>query len=312
MPDAPGPGQVGPESMELPSDTPIASDGSVVLPAEATVDDAGISLPSPGSESEPTPEDAVALVRDYYAAINGGELVGPTRCGRTAAIPAGSPCSSSPTVSPTPPAYRCRSMRLAASMRPPVRASSRCRWRSTRSSATAAYASTSAHTCCVARRPTAPARNNDSGGSPRPTSAKCGRELRAGGKPRARIIAGRCLRRRTELPQASPSPSPAPQRAVPPATTVPAESADPVELPVEPDESALLLPGKFGRARRSPTCRRCTARPVCGSAMSPGPREPLNKGAHPVPRRSHAPGVYPTSMTASSRSLLASVGGVRS
>src|SRR5687768_3403254 len=60
MPDSPGPGQVGPASMELPPDTPIASDGSVVLPADAMVDDAGISLPSPGSEGEPTSEDAIA------------------------------------------------------------------------------------------------------------------------------------------------------------------------------------------------------------------------------------------------------------
>jgi|SRR5688572_17625769 len=75
MPDAPGPGQVGPSLMELPADTPIASDGSVALPPEAMVDGAGIPPPSPGSEEgEPTPEEAVALVRDYYAAINGGDF----------------------------------------------------------------------------------------------------------------------------------------------------------------------------------------------------------------------------------------------
>ena len=74
MPDAPGPGQVGPASIELPSDTPIASDGSVALPADVVVDDAGVSLPVAGSEGEPTPADAVALVRDYYAAINGGDF----------------------------------------------------------------------------------------------------------------------------------------------------------------------------------------------------------------------------------------------
>lgn len=74
MPDAPGPGQVGPASMDSPSDTPIASDGSVALPADVVVDDAGVSQSSPGSEGEPTPEDAVALVRDYYAAINGGDF----------------------------------------------------------------------------------------------------------------------------------------------------------------------------------------------------------------------------------------------
>ena len=74
MPDAPGPGQVGPPSMELPADTPIASDGSVSLPHDGMVDGAGISPPSPGGEGDPTAEDAVAVVRDYYAAINGGDF----------------------------------------------------------------------------------------------------------------------------------------------------------------------------------------------------------------------------------------------
>ena len=74
MPDAPGPGQVGQPSIELPPDTPVASDGSVVLPPEGVVDGVGISPPSPGMEGEPTAGDAVALVRDYYAAINGGNF----------------------------------------------------------------------------------------------------------------------------------------------------------------------------------------------------------------------------------------------
>lgn len=51
---------------------------------------------------------------------------------------------------------------------------------------------------------------------------------------------------RSESPQASSPPSPAPQRATPLAATAPHESVDPVELPVEPVEPALLLPGKFG------------------------------------------------------------------
>ena len=74
MPDAPGPGQVGTASMDLPPDTPIASDGSVALPPDVMVDGAGVSPPSTGNEGEPTVEDAVALVRDYYAAINGGDF----------------------------------------------------------------------------------------------------------------------------------------------------------------------------------------------------------------------------------------------
>ena len=75
MPDRPGPGQIG------PPDTPIADDGSVGMPpGEELVD--GVSPPYPGDGSvpgegvadEPTPEDAVAVVRDYYAAINAGNF----------------------------------------------------------------------------------------------------------------------------------------------------------------------------------------------------------------------------------------------
>lgn len=72
MPNAPGPGQVGQPSMELPPDTPIASDGSVALPVEGMVD--GAVPPPPGGGDGASAEDAVALVRDYYAAINGGDF----------------------------------------------------------------------------------------------------------------------------------------------------------------------------------------------------------------------------------------------
>lgn len=77
MPDSPGPGQVGPASIGLPPDTPIASDGSVGLPPEVMVDGDATSPSSPGSDTadgEPTPQDAVAVVRDYYAAINAGNF----------------------------------------------------------------------------------------------------------------------------------------------------------------------------------------------------------------------------------------------
>lgn len=72
MPNAPGPGQVGPPSMEGPGDTPLAGDGSIALPVEGMVDGT-VPPTSPGSDG-PTAEDAVALVRDYYAAINGGDF----------------------------------------------------------------------------------------------------------------------------------------------------------------------------------------------------------------------------------------------
>jgi hypothetical protein len=77
MPDAPGPGQVGPSSMEPPPDTPIASDVSSAVPAGDILGDDGGSPAYPGPDSpvgEPTPQEAVAVVRDYYAAINAGSF----------------------------------------------------------------------------------------------------------------------------------------------------------------------------------------------------------------------------------------------
>lgn len=78
MPDAPGPGQVGPSSMDLPPDTPIASDGNIGVPPGDGLDGDGMSPAFPGSEAsptgEPTPQEAVAVVRDYYAAINAGSF----------------------------------------------------------------------------------------------------------------------------------------------------------------------------------------------------------------------------------------------
>lgn len=77
MPDAPGPGQVGPSSMDLPPDTPIASDGGIGVPPGDAVAGDGMPPAFPGTESiagEPTPQEAVTVVRDYYAAINTGSF----------------------------------------------------------------------------------------------------------------------------------------------------------------------------------------------------------------------------------------------
>lgn len=80
MPDKPGPGQVTAVTGEPPIETPIASDGEVdpanpetgLLPGGAESDDEAAVEPGsqePGA-TEPTPEDAVAVIRDYYASIN--------------------------------------------------------------------------------------------------------------------------------------------------------------------------------------------------------------------------------------------------
>ncbi len=75
MPSKPGPGQIGPPSAEsLPAaaaSSAAAADGLVAgMPTDA-VDAAGAE--SPGAvvmPAEPTPADAVAVVRDYYRAID--------------------------------------------------------------------------------------------------------------------------------------------------------------------------------------------------------------------------------------------------
>ncbi|MGO1073082.1 hypothetical protein [Lysobacter sp. CA199] len=85
MPDKPGPGQIGApvdaavvepaldeNGNPLPAsgDTVAADDPAAIAPDPA----AGAVDPAAALLSEPTPEDAVALVRDYYAAINGRQF----------------------------------------------------------------------------------------------------------------------------------------------------------------------------------------------------------------------------------------------
>jgi hypothetical protein len=84
MPDRPGPGQIGAPDTASP-DTPVASDDSLVEPAvdddmldDGTLPDA-TEPPSPGTGAipqdalpagEPTAQDALAVVREYYGAID--------------------------------------------------------------------------------------------------------------------------------------------------------------------------------------------------------------------------------------------------
>lgn len=83
MPDKPGPGQVGPPAPgAIGPDTPVASDGDIVAPTlDGGALPGAVEAPSPGNPDampddlplppdEPTPQDAVALVRDYYTAID--------------------------------------------------------------------------------------------------------------------------------------------------------------------------------------------------------------------------------------------------
>lgn len=77
MPDKPGPGQIGPpptaaDTVALDEEgNPILPDANAVDPASAPVDAAsGNDASAPDAAAEPTVQDAVAVVRDYYAAIN--------------------------------------------------------------------------------------------------------------------------------------------------------------------------------------------------------------------------------------------------
>ena len=65
MPDTPGPGQVGPP-VDDASDVTIDS----AEDAQPTDADEGDASSSPADAGEPTPQDAVAIIRDYYASIN--------------------------------------------------------------------------------------------------------------------------------------------------------------------------------------------------------------------------------------------------
>lgn len=89
MPDTPGPGPVGPPPANpaldgLPSDTTLAGDDSLGLPpadgsapaaTDATAGAAEAGDPQAGgaveaAAAEPTAQDAVAVVREYYAALD--------------------------------------------------------------------------------------------------------------------------------------------------------------------------------------------------------------------------------------------------
>lgn len=64
MPDRPGPGPVGPPVAQAP-EVPLDENGNPLLP-ESPAEDT--------TATEPTPEDAVAVIRSYYEAINSGDF----------------------------------------------------------------------------------------------------------------------------------------------------------------------------------------------------------------------------------------------
>lgn len=77
MPDKPGPGQVGAPA-QMPPAAPALDENGNPLPVAGEIapnpDPAAVApdaAPIDATATEPTPEDAVALIRDYYAAING-------------------------------------------------------------------------------------------------------------------------------------------------------------------------------------------------------------------------------------------------
>jgi major membrane immunogen (membrane-anchored lipoprotein) len=64
MPAQPGPGPVGPPVAEQP-DVPVDENGNPLMP---DTNEEGVAA------VEPSPEDAVAVIRDYYDAINSGDF----------------------------------------------------------------------------------------------------------------------------------------------------------------------------------------------------------------------------------------------
>ena len=73
MPDKPGPGAIGTPVPALPAPSSIANAADAALaPDQAqgiAVGEPNPSAPSAGNTVEPGPDDAVQLLRDYYAAI---------------------------------------------------------------------------------------------------------------------------------------------------------------------------------------------------------------------------------------------------
>ena len=63
-PARPGPGPVGPPVAQAPEE-PVDENGNPLLPETPEED---------GTVSEPTPEDAIAVIRNYYEAINSGDF----------------------------------------------------------------------------------------------------------------------------------------------------------------------------------------------------------------------------------------------
>lgn len=64
MPDRPGPGPIGSQVAEQDVEVPLDENGNPLQP----------ELPEDTDASEPTTEDALAVIRDYYAAINSGDF----------------------------------------------------------------------------------------------------------------------------------------------------------------------------------------------------------------------------------------------
>lgn len=63
MPERPGPGPIGPPVAEQP-EVPVDENGNPLLPES----------PEGVGAAEPTAEDAIAVIRDYYDAINSGDF----------------------------------------------------------------------------------------------------------------------------------------------------------------------------------------------------------------------------------------------
>lgn len=75
MPDSPGPGTVGPPVAEVPEPLLDADGNPLPVPDDASLTDPDTDVAGSAEfQGEPTAQDALTVVHDYYAAINGGRF----------------------------------------------------------------------------------------------------------------------------------------------------------------------------------------------------------------------------------------------
>ena len=224
--------------------------------------------------AEPTSEDAVDAVSDYYAAINARRFRhAPMRLWSDGGRASGqTPQQFADGFADTTGMSSSRSMRLGASKARRDRATSKCRWRSKRSSATAACGGSSARTCCVARSSMARARSNgmaDRFGRPARSRRS---EARARCRSRWRVASRLVQWRSGARDSRKPVPDTGARRTAATSHRLAPCVAASVGCATTPAATRTLLPASFRADNTLAACKRGTARPTCRVDDIPGRR----------------------------------------